>query len=642
MKTLIVEDEPLSRLLFQTQIELFGYEVTLCANAETALKIFKETFYPLIVSDLGLPGMDGLELCRRIRALPRGDQCMILVVTARDTPEDLQAVLDAGADDYLVKPIGQEVLNVRLTIMERRIYNLTQRQKAEQERENLIALIENSSDFIAMASLDGNLLYINKAGQNLVGLDNVRKPKTAKMLDYFPEGELARMKQAIATVLQGEVWKGESQFKHIRTDRLIPVEINFFLITHQNTHQPIALATVTRDITRRKQAEEERRQLDAHLRQSQRLESLGILAGGIAHDFNNILGTMLGYTEILLGNHAENSKEKNCLQEIYQAGERAAGLVQQILTFSRAQEQQLIPTDIVPVIEEALSMIRATTPANVEIRQHFQSDCRPILADATQIHQMIVNLGVNARHAMREKGGILELNLKEVTYDLHQGNRQNLAPGTYLKLTVSDTGCGMPADVQEHIFEPFFSTKDIGEGTGLGLSVVHGVIKSHQGLLTVESEPGQGATFRIILPIIESPVLYKEPGENFHISARKAHILIVEDESALAKMHELALTKLGYEVTIQTSSLEALELFRASPKQFDFVFTDQGMPVMTGSQLSQELLKMRPDIPIVLTTGYSDTMSEETAESLGIREFLFKPVKIGILAHVIQEILEDC
>ncbi len=517
MRTLVVEDESLSQLLFQKQLEAYGYETTICPDAETALHTFTETFFPLIVSDLGLPGMDGLELCRRIRQIPRGDECMILVVTARDTPRDLKAVLDAGADDYLIKPVDQDLFHIRLTIIERQLYNLT----------------------------------------------------------------------------------------------------------------------------RRKAAEEERRQLETQLRQSQRLEALGILAGGIAHDFNNILGTMLGYTELLLREQPEQSHERDSLQEIYQAGERAAGLVEQILTFSRAQEQQLVPTDIAPVVEEALKMIRATTSANIDIRHNLPADCPRVLADSTQIHQVVVNLAVNARHAMKDEGGVLSVSLEEVSLESEEGHRIGLAPGSYLKLSLADTGCGMPPDVREHIFEPFFTTKDIGEGTGLGLSVVHGIIKSHHGMITVESIPDKGTTFSIFLPVTElfhvpettplEPLVHKE----------KAHILVVEDEESLAKMHELALTKLGYDVTIMTHSLEALELFRADPERFDLVFTDEGMPDMSGTQLSQEILQIRSAIPIVMTTGYSDTISAETAKAIGIREFLPKPVKIGALAHILHEILGE-
>jgi signal transduction histidine kinase len=515
MKTLVVDDEPLSLMLFEEQIRTYGHEVTPCENAITALEAYHKTFYPLIVLDLGLPGMDGLELCRRIRSLPQGDQSIILVVTARDTPEDLQAVLDAGADDYLIKPVSQKHLNIRLTILERQIQLLVQR----------------------------------------------------------------------------------------------------------------------------RQAEEERHKLEVQLRQSERLKALGILAGGIAHDFNNILGTMLGYTELLLDKYPENSHEKEYLEQVYQAGERATDLVEQILTFSHSQEQILKPTDISPIIEEALKMMRATIPANIDIRQHLQPNCHPILADATQIHQVIINLCVNAFHAMRDQGGTLDVTLKETNHDTDQGHILGLTAGSYLKLTVSDTGCGMTLDVQEHIFEPFFTTKEIGEGAGLGLSVVHGIVKGHHGAIAVESKPGKGTTCQIFFPTTDEVKPQKKSSQIIPVEKGKEHILIVEDETALAKLYEIALTKLGYQVTIFTDSHEALERFHASPDQFDVVFTDQAMHGMTGAQLSQELLHIRADLPIILSTGYSETISEEEARALGIRQFLKKPVKFSVLAKTVREVL---
>ena len=292
MKTLVVEDDPLSLMVLSEQISAYGYDITACEHPVKALEAYQSTFYPLIVTDLTLPEMDGLELCRRIRALPQGDQSMILVITARDTPADLQAVLDAGADDYLIKPVSQEMLHIRLTIIARQLHHLTQR----------------------------------------------------------------------------------------------------------------------------RQAEATQRKLEAQLRQSQRLEALGILAGGIAHDFNNMLGTMMGYTELLLAASAEDSKERDYLAQVYQAGERAANLVQQIITFSHSQEHTLKPTVISPIIEEALKMMRSTIPVNIDIRPNIDPHCRPILADATQIHQVIVNLCVNAFHAMRAQGGTLSITLEEATY----------------------------------------------------------------------------------------------------------------------------------------------------------------------------------------------------------------------------------
>jgi PAS domain S-box-containing protein len=385
------------------------------------------------------------------------------------------------------------------------------------------------------------------------------------------------------------------------------------------------------DITEHKQAEEERRHLERQLRHAQKLEAVGTMAGGVAHDFNNILGTMMGYTEALLKEFSEESEEHTYLARVYRAGERAAELVRQILIFSRSQEHRLIPTRIAPIIEETLSMLRATLPATIDIHRAIQPDCRPILADATQIRQVIVNLCVNAAYAMRERGGMLTVNLKE----------EDSCSDISLKLTIRDTGRGIPPGVQEHIFEPFFTTKAPNEGSGLGLSVVHGVVTGHQGTITVESVPEQGTTFEIVFPVTDEPVSYHEQSKKMKIGITgEGHILLVDDDSDLTDLYEMALTQLGYQVTTCHNGEEALEAFQANPDGFDLVFTDQAMPGMTGIQLCQELSKIRADLPIVLTTGYSDVVSEQKIRELGIRSFLMKPVRLTNFLYTIQEILQ--
>ncbi len=394
-----------------------------------------------------------------------------------------------------------------------------------------------------------------------------------------------------------------------------------------------------KEMAERKRAEEERRQMETRLRQSQRLEALGTLAGGIAHDFNNILSSMLGYIEMLLIEKSEEDEERRYLERVYRIGERAADLVEQILMFSRSQEQQLTATDIVPFIEETLMMLRSTIPAYVDIRHHIQPDCRPVLADVTQISQVLVNLCINASHAMGENGGILDVGLEEVDYDEEKEYILGLTPGIYLKLTVRDTGCGMTPAAQEHIFEPFFSTKEPGQGTGLGLSVVHGIVKGHQGVITVESQPGKGTVFQIFFPVFAECEEAQETQKFEEVGKGEGSILIVDDETDLTELYKFALVKLGYTVMTFNNGYEALELFRTNPGQFDLVLTDQAMPQITGEQLSQEMLRIRPDLPIILATGYSEIISEEKAKTLGIRQFLKKPVKITTLLQSIQTIM---
>ncbi len=390
------------------------------------------------------------------------------------------------------------------------------------------------------------------------------------------------------------------------------------------------------EINKRKQAEEKHLNLEKQLRQSQKMEAIGTLAGGIAHDFNNILSIILGYTEMLLDSNSDRSKEKIYLELIYKAGERAADLVRQILTFSRVESPELKPLRIDSFLKEVLKMIRATFPTNIEIRQNIDKDFPPVMANATQIHQVIVNLCSNAAHAIKENGGILEIRLEEMSYKAGQNLSLNLDEGQYVKLTIKDNGSGITSDVKEKIFDPYFTTKAVGEGTGLGLSVVYGIIKDHKGLINVDSVPGVGTSFDLFLPVAATSQ-YEEKVEEPFSKCGKEHILIVEDETDLAKYYETSLVKHGYNVTVTGNGYDALETFRAHPDQFDLVFTDQTMPKLTGVQLSEELLGIRSNIPIILATGHIDAVSKQDINSIGIRYFLRKPVKIGSLINLIQK-----
>ena len=384
------------------------------------------------------------------------------------------------------------------------------------------------------------------------------------------------------------------------------------------------------------------KQLETQIRQSQKMEAMGTLAGGIAHDFNNILMAITGYAELATFNSRGNNAAQRNLQEVLVAGQRAKELVQQILAFSRQTEHERQPIELKSVVKEVCKLLRASLPATVEIRQNFTKVPTVILGDPIQMHQVAMNLCANAEHAMRESGGLLELQVEYVTGERDgRGISSDLTTGgSCIRLTVRDTGAGMTQDVAERIFDPFFTTKAVGEGTGMGLAVVHGIITSHGGDIHVRSEPGKGTTFTIDFPEMEARSLQegKKPLEQEY---RMGHgrILFVEDEEALARLGKEAMKGLGYEVMMRTSSVEALEAFRADPLRFDAVVTDQTMPNMTGEALSRELLQIRPDMPIILCTGFSHNMTLEKAKAIGIRAFLLKPLLIKDLAQTLYEVL---
>jgi len=350
------------------------------------------------------------------------------------------------------------------------------------------------------------------------------------------------------------------------------------------------------DITERKRMEKEKKKLEARLRQAQKMEAIGTLAGGIAHDFNNILFPILGYSEMLMNDAPDNSDLKRDLSMIFNGTKRARDLVKQILAFSRQREYDLKPIKVHLVVKEALKLIRSSIPATIDIMQNI-IDCELVMADYTQIHQVAMNLLTNAYHAMEKKGGKLKVTLKEV--DLRADDLKGMPPGTYVRLTISDTGIGMDQSTIDRIFDPYFTTKKEGKGTGLGLAVVHGIIKSHGGHISVYSELGKGSEFHVYLK------------------------------------------RLGYDVTSCTSSVEALKAFQANPDNFDLIITDMTMPDMTGDQLAQKIMEIRTDIPIILCSGFSEKMSNEKAKSLGIKEFLMKPVLIKDLSITIRRTLDS-
>jgi two-component system, cell cycle sensor histidine kinase and response regulator CckA len=513
------------------------------------------------------------------------------------------------------------------------VRNINERKKAEDEMRKLMSLIENSQDFIGFSNLEGDIQYVNAAGLRMVGLDTVENARNLTIFDLVPEQISTVLENdALPLILSNKHWINQTQFQSVKTGNPFPIEINAFLITRTDASEPNAIAIVGRDLTDRQSIEEQ-------LRQSQRMESLGTMAGGIAHDFNNILGTMLGYLDLLTDRFDDESTEKDYLAEIYQAGERATGLVKQILTFSRVNTHTLKPQKIQTILIDSLKFVKATLPSSISVQVKIDHDCRPALANGSQIEQVIINLCTNAAHAMKGSDGTLLVKLAEVQLDQKVESQSDLPDGTYVCLTIEDSGTGMTEDTQKRIFEPFFTTKEINEGTGLGLSVVHGIIENHQGFIEVDSKLGEGTCVQIYLPVTKlepTPV-----GEDQEKAERgKGRLLVVDDEAPLAHFYALALGKLGYEVTEVHDSSEALQQFREHADDFDLVLTDQIMPHMTGLQLCEEILKIKPKIPVVLITGHPQGLASTDLQSSRITGFLHKPVKIRILAQEVQKAIK--
>ncbi len=396
---------------------------------------------------------------------------------------------------------------------------------------------------------------------------------------------------------------------------------------------------IARDVTEYKKIEKESKQLESRLQQTQKMEAVGTLAGGIAHDFNNILTAIIGFAQIAMDQLPKENPVHADLKEIYKAGQRAKNLVKQILAFARKHKEEVVPMQIVPVLKEVLKFIRSTLPATIEIRQNIEPEVGNIMADPAQIHQIIMNLCTNASHAMQD-GGILDVDLTRVRVDHDFAHQYHgLRPGEFVRLSVSDTGHGIAPEILPRIFDPYFTTKGRSEGTGLGLAVSHGIIKGYGGTISIYSEPGRGSTFHVYFPRFRESV---EPEANKPepIHGRNERILFVDDEISIAKVIKRILEQLGYRVETRTSPAEALELFKARPDRFDLIITDMTMPHMTGDRLAEELMKIRPDIPVILCTGFSEKMTMEKAEGLGIKAFIMKPLTVYDLALAVRKAIE--
>ena len=397
---------------------------------------------------------------------------------------------------------------------------------------------------------------------------------------------------------------------------------------------------VNRDVTEKLRLDKEKSKLEEEYRQIQKVEALGTLTGGIAHDFNNILGIILGYTELSENAVSAENPSREFLKEVKKASLRGRDIVSQLLTFSREKGDKQAVIDIKPVIKEGLKMLRSTLPSSVEFQESFARELSRIKGDPTQMHQILVNLCTNAHHAMEEQGGAISIGLEDTRLE-HKGfdYLPALSPGEFVRLTIADTGRGIPDKDRTRIFDPYFTTKDKDKGTGLGLSVVLGIVKSHGGGIKCESTPGRGTVFEILLPAVQAQPESTKAPEAAPLPGGSETILFVDDESMIANLNKERLERLGYRVTCLTDPLQALDQVREDPARFDLVITDMTMPKMTGDRLSLEIHNLRPELPVILSTGHSERISRESAREIGLAEYLEKPLDLQTLAVAVRKML---
>lgn len=438
------------------------------------------------------------------------------------------------------------------------------------------------------------------------------------------------------------VFNPDNSNKTTETNIRSPLDDRHYRVTNmpiRNQDGTISKMTIFRDITDYINAISEKEKVQAQLIQSQKMESIGNLAGGIAHDFNNILSSIIGFTELALDDVEKDSIIEDNLQEVYTAGKRAKELVAQILAFARQSEEELKPIQVDVIVKEVLQFIRSSIPTTIEINKNIDSDSL-IMGNQTQVHQIIMNLCTNAAYAMEDEGGSLNVSLKDIDIDRKVSKDLDLKPGNYIELIVTDAGTGIPSDIIDSIFEPYFTTKETGEGTGMGLAMVQGIVESYGGKIIVSSIIGEGATFKAYLPVTRKRKIQRQY-EPERLPTGTERILIVDDEAPIAKMGAQGLERLGYQVTTRTNSIEALELFSSKPIEFDLVITDMTMPNMTGDILAAELMTIRPDIPVILCTGYSKKISNEMSAEIGIKAIANKPIVKADLAKTVRKVLDE-
>ena len=635
IRILYIDDYELDRELVKDALEKEhgGFQVTEASNKQEFEALLKTRAFDLVLSDFNIAGFEGLQVLAMVRA--HDPRMPVIIVTGTGSEEIAVEALKQGATDYVIKR-PRHISRLPQTIfaaIEKKALR-AHREKAEtdlkQSEERYRKILENVLMGVYQVTLEGKFLFANQ--------------KMMEMLGYSSDEELAAIDNIIELYVRPEerdelvdeiVQKGFliGEFEFRRKDGQ-SLWVKLHVRKTEDKEGAIILEGLMEDVT-------QIRKMEAQLQQAQKLQAIGTLAGGIAHDFNNILSSVIGFTELSLDEVQQGTPLHNNFTQVLRAGHRARDLIKQIMTFSKKGEQERKPIQINPFMMETVRMLRSTIPTNIEIKEHITQEILTIDANPSQMNQVMVNLVTNASHAIDEDGiGIIEIGLEVVNLDESIKNRYpDILPGRYAKIFVSDNGCGIVKENLDLVFDPYFTTKGPDKGTGLGLAVVHGIVKTHGGHITVYSEVGKGTSFNVYFPIIHKDEKVQDTVE-IPIPTGNERILLVDDEQVILDMGEKTLRQLGYDVVGKKSSVDALNLFRADPGRFDLVITDMTMPKMTGDQLARELMKVRPNVPIILCTGFSPKISEKQAKEIGIKAFAMKPLMRRDLAITVRKVLD--
>jgi len=633
LKILIAEDSLDDAELIMAQLRHDGYDpIWQRVDTESDFTEALQQMPDIILSDYAMPQFSGLRAAQIASA--SGLNIPFILISGTVGEEAAVEAMKCGATDYLLKDRVARLGNAVAHALDQKRM-LDERRQTEEELRWKTALLEaqweSSIDAIFVVDNHGQKVLQNRHMEELWKL-----PQQPNGTEEFGLVQFARSqtKDALRFIEKMQhALTHPDEVGHDEAELMDGTILDYYSAPVRDRNgKCYGRIWAFRDIT-------ERKKLEAQFHQAQKMESIGQLAGGIAHDFNNILTAVSGSIYLAKLEAEAHPEIMEHLENLTVACHRASDLVNQILTFSRQNKQERVPIKLHHVVPEVLKLLRASMPSTIKIETYL-AKTGPVLANVTSIHQVIMNLGTNAWYAMRDRPGTLRVELRDFEVDANFVRAYpDLRVGNYVRMSVSDTGCGMERAVVERIFDPFFTTKPVGEGTGLGLAVVHGIMKSHEGAISVYSQPGEGTTFHLYFPVFESDLPPLELSPMDIPRGHGEHILLVDDEDALVDVGKRILEKLGYAVTIVTSATAALALVESHPDQFDLVVTDMTMPNMDGISLGRQLLKIRPGLKLILATGYSGLMTSEKVREMGFRELLNKPSTARSLGESVHRVL---
>lgn len=658
-KILTIDDEAYIRQSLRTYLEDYGFVVFEAENGRKGIEVFEQQAPDLVLLDLRMPEMDGLQVLEILSK--QAPDIPLVVASGTGNMTSVVQALRLGAWDYIFKPIEDMTVlkhSIEKCLKESR---LKQENKAYQERlEELVkertvelrkseqrykAVFEYTGAAAIIIEADDTISMVNSKFAELVGLERGAIQEKKKWYDFVSDRDVDIMANHISV----------AKASHGQTDQSLQYEIELVAGADGSKSVYVSLGRIPGtdrlvasllDVTEKKRAEQRWRSLEKQLTKSQKMEAIGTLAGGIAHDLNNILSPVLGYADMIMRTSEPESRVFQRSEKIQKAALRAADLVSQVLAFKRGRTEEKHLIRLHPVAREVVTLLKGSIPSTIVIRDRIDRNCDAVFADPTQIHQVMMNLCTNAYHAMEETGGELMVGLHQIVLnrtDMVGYPNLTKGSGTYLKLEVSDTGCGMTEDVLERIFDPYFTTKEEGKGTGLGLATAYSIIKSCNGDIRVKSSPAKGTCFTILLPAVLAETESK-PGKDIWNTGKPKpgeHLLVVDDDVDIAAMYREGFEYLGYQVDVFSSSIDALSFFKDRHSKIDLVVTDQTMPQITGIDLAREMMAIKPELPVILCSGYAASINKKIVENAGIKRLVMKPVTVEVLSQEIQLLLDS-